>query len=148
MSASGTPCDGSSTVSFSGQRVAAIRARRSSRSASGISIVNGRMAVLSAGLSVMTAIGVLLDGDSGEVTARSLRVSSAHRPRREPRVRPRGCSLGCSLVSQRATESLPLGFKAGDVVVVGDRPDAQRIAIGIGVALLVTSNGTTPPDDV
>jgi manganese-dependent inorganic pyrophosphatase len=47
-----------------------------------------------------------------------------------------------------ATESLPLGFKAGDVVVVGDRPDAQRIAIETGVALLVTSNGTTPDDDV
>jgi manganese-dependent inorganic pyrophosphatase len=47
-----------------------------------------------------------------------------------------------------ATESLPLGFKAGDVVVVGDRPDAQRIAMEIGVALLVTSNGTAPPDDV
>jgi manganese-dependent inorganic pyrophosphatase len=47
-----------------------------------------------------------------------------------------------------ATESLPLGFTAGDVVVVGDRPDAQRIAIEVGVALLVTSNGTSPPDDV
>jgi manganese-dependent inorganic pyrophosphatase len=43
-----------------------------------------------------------------------------------------------------ATESLPLGFEAGDVVVVGDRPDAQRIAIETGVALLVTSNGTSP----
>ena len=41
-----------------------------------------------------------------------------------------------------ATESLPLGFSAGDVVVVGNRPDAQRIAIEVGVALLVTSNGT------
>ena len=47
-----------------------------------------------------------------------------------------------------ATESLPLGFTAGDVVVVGDRPDAQRIAVEVGVALLVTSNGTSPPDDV
>jgi manganese-dependent inorganic pyrophosphatase len=47
-----------------------------------------------------------------------------------------------------ATESLPLGFTAGDVVVVGDRPDAQRIAIDVGVALVVTSNGTAPPDDV
>jgi manganese-dependent inorganic pyrophosphatase len=47
-----------------------------------------------------------------------------------------------------ATESLPLGFTAGDVVVVGDRPDAQRIAIDVGVALLVTSNSTSPPDDV
>jgi manganese-dependent inorganic pyrophosphatase len=47
-----------------------------------------------------------------------------------------------------ATASLPMGFRAGDVVVVGDRPDAQRIAIEVGVALLVTSNGTAPPDDV
>ena len=31
---------------------------------------------------------------------------------------------------------------AGDVVVVGDRPDAQRLAIERRVALLVTSNGT------
>jgi manganese-dependent inorganic pyrophosphatase len=34
------------------------------------------------------------------------------------------------------------------VVVVGDRPDAQRIAIELGVALLVASNETTPTDDV
>ena len=47
-----------------------------------------------------------------------------------------------------ATESLPTGFGPGDVVVVGDRPDAQRIAIDVGVAVLVTSNGTAPPDDV
>jgi manganese-dependent inorganic pyrophosphatase len=47
-----------------------------------------------------------------------------------------------------ATESLPLGFSAGDVVVVGDRPDAQRIAIEVGVALLVLSNGTKPSDKV
>jgi manganese-dependent inorganic pyrophosphatase len=47
-----------------------------------------------------------------------------------------------------ATESLPLGFEAGDVVVVGNRPDAQRIAIETGVALLVTSNGTRPDDDI
>jgi manganese-dependent inorganic pyrophosphatase len=37
---------------------------------------------------------------------------------------------------------------AGDVVVVGDRPDAQRLAIERGVALLVTSNGTVPSEDV
>jgi manganese-dependent inorganic pyrophosphatase len=47
-----------------------------------------------------------------------------------------------------ATSSLPLGFEAGDVVVVGDRPDAQRIAIDVGVALLVTSNGTRPEDAI
>ncbi|HET8755378.1 MAG TPA: putative manganese-dependent inorganic diphosphatase [Solirubrobacteraceae bacterium] len=47
-----------------------------------------------------------------------------------------------------ASESLPLGFAAGDVVVVGNRPDAQRIAIETHVALLVTSNGTRPDDDI
>jgi len=47
-----------------------------------------------------------------------------------------------------ATDSLPLGFEAGDVVVVGNRPDAQRIAIETNVALLVTSNGTRPDDDI
>ena len=31
--------------------------------------------------------------------------------------------------------------ESGDVAVVGDRPDAQRRAIGLGVSLLVTSNG-------
>jgi manganese-dependent inorganic pyrophosphatase len=42
-----------------------------------------------------------------------------------------------------ATESLPIGFGPGDVVVVGDRPKAQRIAIDVGVGLLVLSNGVT-----
>jgi len=37
---------------------------------------------------------------------------------------------------------------AGDVVVVGDRPEAQRLAIERGVALLVTSNGAVPTDDM
>ena len=36
----------------------------------------------------------------------------------------------------------------GDVVVVGDRADAQRAAIELGVGLLVTSNGTMPTDEV
>jgi manganese-dependent inorganic pyrophosphatase len=47
-----------------------------------------------------------------------------------------------------ATASLPLGFAAGDVVVVGDRPDAQRIAIEVGVGLLVISNGTAADDRI
>jgi manganese-dependent inorganic pyrophosphatase len=36
----------------------------------------------------------------------------------------------------------------GDVVVVGDREDAQRLAIERGVALLVASNGKRPSDEV
>ena len=41
-----------------------------------------------------------------------------------------------------ATASLPMAFSAGDVVVVGDRPEAQRIAIEVGVGLLVITNGS------
>jgi len=37
---------------------------------------------------------------------------------------------------------------AGDVVVVGDRPDAQRLALERGAALVVTSNSTTPGDEI
>ncbi len=44
--------------------------------------------------------------------------------------------------------SLPDEIGDGDVVVVGNRDDAQRRAIDLGVALLVTSNGTRPSDDV
>jgi manganese-dependent inorganic pyrophosphatase len=42
----------------------------------------------------------------------------------------------------------PTQIADGDVVVVGDRPDAQRLAIERGAALLVTSNGTTPSEEV
>jgi manganese-dependent inorganic pyrophosphatase len=44
--------------------------------------------------------------------------------------------------------SLPGDIGEGDVVVVGNRDDAQRRAIELGVALLVTSNGTRPTDAV
>jgi manganese-dependent inorganic pyrophosphatase len=44
--------------------------------------------------------------------------------------------------------SLPSEIGEGDVVVVGNRDDAQRRAIELGVTLLVTSNGTRPSDDV
>jgi manganese-dependent inorganic pyrophosphatase len=47
-----------------------------------------------------------------------------------------------------AVESLPGDIGEGDVVVVGDRPDAQRRAVELGVALLVTSNGTVPSEEV
>jgi manganese-dependent inorganic pyrophosphatase len=47
-----------------------------------------------------------------------------------------------------ATASLPMGFEAGDVVVVGDRPDAQRIAVEVGVGLLVVTNGTAAGGDI
>src|SRR4051794_38186093 len=44
--------------------------------------------------------------------------------------------------------SLPSDIGEGDVVVVGNRQDAQRRAIELGVALMVTSNGTRPSHDV
>jgi manganese-dependent inorganic pyrophosphatase len=45
-------------------------------------------------------------------------------------------------------DSLPREIGHGDVAVVGDRSDAQRRAVELGVALLVTSNGTVPAPDV
>jgi manganese-dependent inorganic pyrophosphatase len=44
--------------------------------------------------------------------------------------------------------SSPTRMEAGDVVVVGDRPEVQCRALERGAALLVTSNDTDPPDDV
>ncbi len=40
------------------------------------------------------------------------------------------------------------GISEGDVVVVGNRPDAQRLVIGLGAALLVASNGAIPDVEV
>jgi manganese-dependent inorganic pyrophosphatase len=42
----------------------------------------------------------------------------------------------------------PSRIAAGDVVVVGDRPDAQRLAIERGAELLVMSNGTVPTEEI
>jgi manganese-dependent inorganic pyrophosphatase len=44
--------------------------------------------------------------------------------------------------------SSPTRVEEGDVVVVGDRPEVQRRAVDHGAGMLVTSNGTRPPDDV
>jgi manganese-dependent inorganic pyrophosphatase len=44
--------------------------------------------------------------------------------------------------------SLPEEIAQGDIAVVGNRADAQRRAIEIGVDLLVTSNGCAPADAV
>jgi manganese-dependent inorganic pyrophosphatase len=40
------------------------------------------------------------------------------------------------------------GIGTGDVVVIGDRADAQRRVLELGAGLLVLSNGSRPPDDV
>ena len=47
-----------------------------------------------------------------------------------------------------SVDSMPIAFGEGDIVVVGDRPDAQRVAIDTRVALLVLSNRTRPDDDM
>src|SRR5688572_17493524 len=79
MSASGTPCESSSTVSFSGQRVCMMRVRRSSRSASGKSMVNGRSAVSPATFWVVAATWTSLVGADDPVP-----------PSRTPRPRDTG----------------------------------------------------------
>lgn len=40
------------------------------------------------------------------------------------------------------------GIGRGDVVVTGDRPDAQRDVIGLGIALLVIANGAMPEREI
>jgi manganese-dependent inorganic pyrophosphatase len=42
----------------------------------------------------------------------------------------------------------PSGISDGDVVVIGNRADAQRLVIELGAALLVTSNSSTPSDEI
>jgi manganese-dependent inorganic pyrophosphatase len=42
----------------------------------------------------------------------------------------------------------PSGISEGDVVVVGNRADAQKLAIELGAALLVLSNGSTPTGEI
>jgi manganese-dependent inorganic pyrophosphatase len=44
--------------------------------------------------------------------------------------------------------SSPSGISDGDVVVVGNRPEAQRLALERGAALVVISNNSDPPSDV
>jgi manganese-dependent inorganic pyrophosphatase len=44
--------------------------------------------------------------------------------------------------------NLPHELTEGDVMVVGDREDAQRAAIELGAGLLVTSNDSAPPPEV
>ena len=50
--------------------------------------------------------------------------------------------------AQSMAVGTPSRIASGDVVVVGDRPDAQRLAIERDVALLVLSNGTMPNDEI
>ena len=51
-------------------------------------------------------------------------------------------------VSSSATGPGPTPIAAGDVVVVGNRVDAQEHVIEAGAAVLVSPNGITPPDEL
>ncbi len=42
----------------------------------------------------------------------------------------------------------PSGISDGDAVVLGNRADAQRLAIELGAALIVVSNGSTPSSEI
>lgn len=53
-----------------------------------------------------------------------------------------------SVRAQSMNLRAPSRIAAGDAVVVGDRPEAQRLAIERGAALLVTSNGTVPSEEI
>jgi manganese-dependent inorganic pyrophosphatase len=44
--------------------------------------------------------------------------------------------------------SMGQAMEPGDIMVIGDRPDAQRRAIEMGAGVLVVSNGVRPQDDV
>jgi manganese-dependent inorganic pyrophosphatase len=50
-------------------------------------------------------------------------------------------------VHSMAIES-PSGISAGDIVVTGNRSDAQRLALELGAALLVLSNGSRPEPEI
>jgi manganese-dependent inorganic pyrophosphatase len=50
-------------------------------------------------------------------------------------------------VHSMAIES-PSGISTGDIVVTGNRPDAQRLALQLGAALLVLSNGSRPEPEI
>ena len=57
-------------------------------------------------------------------------------------------SEGQLWVISMGVDSMGKSMKQGDVVVVGDRPEAQRRAIELGAEVLVISNGSRPEDEV
>ena len=57
------------------------------------------------------------------------------------------CITGRLWITSMDTASMGSLIEPGDIVVVGDRPDAQREAIEIGVAAIVLSNGVDPDPD-
>ena len=57
-------------------------------------------------------------------------------------------SEGQLWVISMGVDSMGKSMKQGDVVVVGDRPEAQRRAIELGAGVLVISNGVRPEEEV
>jgi len=57
-------------------------------------------------------------------------------------------SEGQLWVISMGVDSMGKSMKQGDVVVVGDRPEAQRRAIELGAGVLIISNGVRPEDEV
>jgi manganese-dependent inorganic pyrophosphatase len=57
-------------------------------------------------------------------------------------------SEGQLWVISMGVDSMGKSMQQGDVVVVGDRPEAQRRAIELGAGVLVISNGVRPEDEV
>src|SRR4028119_1849048 len=57
-------------------------------------------------------------------------------------------SEGQLWVISMGVDSMGKSMKPGDIVVVGDRPEAQRRAIDLGVGVLVISNGSRPEDEI
>src|SRR4051812_1900147 len=77
-----------------------------------------------------TAVGAIVDVLQGELVAGT-----------DQQVAGRVFVLAMDVAS-------PTEVSDGDIVVAGDRADAQRRALEQGAALVVTSNSVTPPDDV
>src|SRR5262245_32475660 len=96
--ASGAPCDWSLTVSWSGQRVAAIRRRRSTRSASGMSMRNGRIA----------SSGAAADGNGNRLAVPTAAMASAV----VAKSLRRSWSISLLVVSIRLSESRSVLWKA------------------------------------
>lgn len=57
-------------------------------------------------------------------------------------------SSGQLWVISMGVDSMGKSMKSGDIVVVGDRPEAQRRAIELGAGVVVISNGVRPEKDV
>ncbi len=51
-------------------------------------------------------------------------------------------------VISMGVDSMGKSMKEGDIVVVGDRPEAQRRAIELGAGVLIVSNGVRPEEEV